>query len=66
MKNYQTSQVYSVDVLFNFSFKKSPNIVGIHQKILIVSGKTDEHIIALLSAIFPKRENFIIISLTWH
>jgi len=66
MKNYQTSQVYSVDVLFNFSFKKSPNIVGMHQKTLIVSGKTHEHIIASLSAIFPKRENFIIISLMWH
>jgi hypothetical protein len=66
MKNYQTSQVYSVDVLFNFSFRISPNIIGIHQKTLIVSGKTHEHIIDSLAVFFPKRENFIIISLSWH
>jgi hypothetical protein len=56
---------YRVSVIFRFCYRSSLNNVGIDQKLLTVSGETEEYVIAALAVAFPDRDCFSIVSLSW-
>ena len=59
------SPVYRVSVVFRFCYRNNLNNIGIDQKLLSVSGESDDYVIAALAVAFPERDGFSIVSLSW-
>ena len=59
------SQLYRVSVVFRFCYRNNLNNIGIDQKALVVSGETEDYVIAALAVAFPERDCFSIVSLSW-
>jgi hypothetical protein len=59
------SPLYRVSAVFRFCYRNNLNNIGIDQKLLSVSGQSEEHVIAALAVAFPERDCFSIVSLSW-
>jgi|GEM_PF-2906569 hypothetical protein len=68
-KNQETQSImsspYRVSAVFRFCYRNNLNNIGIDQKVLSVSGETEDYVIAALAVAFPERDCFSIVSLSW-
>jgi len=59
------SPLYRVSAVFRFCYRSNLNNIGIDQKLLNVSGETEDYVIAALAVAFPERDCFSIVTLSW-